>query len=374
MKQLKDKANQFNLQRRLKDICKSIRDSNLDSLLISNQANIAYLTGGVSNEAYLLLTPQENFYITDFRYIEEAKQNIKNFTIQKINGSLFNLISRLCQKTKTKYFGFEAKFLSFGEYEKLKEKLGAKIKFIPTYDLVEFYRQIKSEKEIEYLKTATKITTAALRLAKRIIRPGMKEYDLAVRLKRFILDAGANSFSFDIIVASGPNSAFPHHVTTKRITKNNEPILIDMGVDFQGYKSDLTRVFFLGKMTPIFRRIYHIVQRAQAETIRQIKPGVSISKIDNLARQYINRRGYGCYFGHNLGHGIGLQIHEEPHISSKNKNPLMPGMVFTIEPAIYLNGRFGIRLEDMVLVTQKGAEVLSDNLDKSIKNWTNHSN
>ena len=374
MKQLKDKANQFNLQKRLEDIRKSIREAKLDSLLICNQANITYLTGQVSNEAYLLLTPQKNFYITDFRYLEEAKQNIKNFTIQKINGALFNLIKQLCQKTKTKYLGFEAKFLSFGEYEKLKEKFSTKIKFIPTYDLIEFYRQIKSEKEIQCIKHATQITTAALGFAKGIISPGIKEYDLAVRLKQFILDKGGDSFSFDIIVASGPNSAFPHHVTTKRIVKNNEPILVDMGVDFKGYKSDLTRVFFLGKMTPIFRRIYHIVQQAQAETIKQIKPGVSISKIDSLARQYINRKGYGCYFGHNLGHGLGLQIHEEPHISSKNKNPLLPGMVFTIEPAIYLNGRFGIRLEDMVLVTQKGVEVLSDSLDKSIKNWSNHSN
>ena len=351
------------LDKRKKAVFVKLNELDLDGFLVSSQPDIYYLTGFQSRDSYLLLTPKESFFITDFRYLHEARKSLSNLSIKIINGSLFKLVNKLCLSAKVTRLGFQAKNLLFGEYEKLSEQFQTKIRFIPTYDLIETLRQIKSPQEIKFIKKAVAITVGALNYAKKIIQPGMKEYELGLELKRFILERGAGAFSFDIIVASGPNSAFPHHITTKRIIKNHQPVLIDMGVEFKGYKSDLTRVFFLGKMTPVFSRIYNIVQRAQGDSIRGIRPGITISKIDSFARQYIAKEGYGRYFGHGLGHGIGLQVHESPHISSKNKNRLIPGMIFTIEPAIYLPGQFGIRLEDMVLVTKRGAQILSDGLD-----------
>jgi Xaa-Pro aminopeptidase len=232
--------------------------------------------------------------------------------------------------------------------------------------LVESFRQIKSKNELSKIKKAIEITKLAFQYAKTIIRVGVRENELACLLESFIKERGADSFSFDIIVASGQNTSYPHYKTSKKRLKKGEVLLIDMGVNYLGYKSDLTRIFFLDKITPVIRRIYNIVLMAQERAIKNIKPGVPISEIDRTARQFITRQGFGRYFGHSLGHGIGLEVHEDPHISFKNNNLLTENMIFTVEPAIYLPGRLGIRIEDMVLVTPNGAEILSGDIDKSI--------
>ncbi len=183
-------------------------------------------------------------------------------------------------------------------------------------------------------------------------------------MERFIRYNGAAKSGFDIIVACGPHSSQPHHIPVDTKLKQNEPVLIDIGVDYLGYKSDLTRVFFLGKISVLLRKIHHIVRRAQDKAIEQIKPGKATGEIDHAARQYITQKGFGRFFSHNLGHGVGLEIHEEPHISTKGNSLLRPGMLFTVEPAIYLPGKFGMRIEDMVLVTKTGCEVLSGAIHK----------
>jgi Xaa-Pro aminopeptidase len=204
----------------------------------------------------------------------------------------------------------------------------------------------------------------ALEFIKDFISVGRTEIEIAAELERFIRYNGASRSAFDIIVASGQNSSFPHHLTSQKKIKNNEPVLIDIGVDYLGYKSDLTRVFFLGKINSCLKRIYDIVVEAQNRAIKKIKPGVNISSIDAAARQYIAHQGFGSYFGHNLGHGVGIEVHEKPYISDKENGVLVPGMVLTVEPAIYLPNRFGIRVEDEILVTQKRCEVLSGALNK----------
>ena len=204
----------------------------------------------------------------------------------------------------------------------------------------------------------------ALRYIREFLSCGRSELEIAAELERFIRYHGAQSASFDIIVASGINSSYPHHLTSPKKLKSGESLVIDMGVNYRGYKSDLTRVFFLGKITLLVRRIYDIVRNAQQKAIARIKPGSSIREVDEAARSYIAQKGYGRYFGHNLGHGIGLEVHEAPKISSRQEGRLKEGMVFTIEPGIYLPGKFGIRIEDLVLVTKKGCEVLSGSLDK----------
>lgn len=350
---------------RIKNIRSKLIEENLDGFLLSLPANISYLTKYPSRDSYYLVSPKNNFYFTDSRYTEEAKNALRgSASIIKTNGSVFKMIADVSLKSHLKRIAFEERHLPFAEYQEIKRGLGRKAKLIPTHSLTEKLRCLKETQEVAKIKKAINITSKALDFAKKVISPGKKEIEVVAELERYIRYLGASNSAFDIIVASGPNSSFPHHISGNRKIKNGEPLLIDIGVDFLGYKSDLTRVFFLGRISSSVREVYDIVCSAQKEAIRRIKPQEIIGKIDKAARQYISSKGYGGFFGHNLGHGIGLEIHEEPQISSKNSGLLNTSMVFTIEPGIYLPNKFGIRIEDVILVTEKGCEVLSASIHK----------
>jgi len=350
---------------RIKNIYAELSEKSLQGLIISLPANISYLTRYFSRDSYLLVSQKENVYFTDSRYTEEAKISLKGIAeVKKINGSVFKAIAQTCQSLRLKRIGFEERILPFAEYKKIQKELNKSAKLVPTHGLVEGLRQIKDSEELKKIKKAIQIVREALKFIQNFIKPGRKEIEVAAEIERFVRYHGARSSAFDIIVASGANSSFPHHLTSQRKIRDNEPVLIDIGVDYLGYKSDLTRVFFSGKINSLVRGIYDIVLKAQEKAISQIKPAVGIGEIDAAARQYITQKGYGGFFGHNLGHGIGLEVHEEPHISAKVQDKLMPGMVFTVEPGIYLPHKFGIRIEDIVLVTPRGCEILSGTLNK----------
>ncbi len=349
----------------IQKIYAKLSQENLDGLIVSSPANISYLTNSTSRDSYFLISKKTNIYFTDSRYIEEAKKNLRRLAlVKKVNGSVFKIIADACINLGLKRIGFEERYLPFAEHKKIKQELNKRGDLIPTFGLVEELREIKTTEELEKIKKAIQITIKAFKFIKDFMSPGKKEIEIAAELERFISYNGARKEAFDIIVASGPDSSFPHHMTSQRKIKNNEPVLVDIGVDYLGYKSDLTRVFFLGKISPTVKKIYDIVRKAQDRAIKNIKPAVHINKIDTAARQYITQEGYGGFFGHNLGHGIGLEVHEEPRISPKAEGILKPNMVFTVEPAIYLPNKFGIRLEDIVLVTKKGCNVLSGSLNK----------
>ena len=359
------------LSLRQKNLYRKLEDLKLDGFFVCNQTNITYLTNFNSRDSYLFINLSGKinkktslFFITDFRYWQEAKENLKGLSFEKLNGSIFKKIGSLSKLLKIKRLGFEAKYLPFAEYKEIKKELSLNTEFVPTYDIVESLREIKSDIEIQKIKKATEINIEAFRYAKKIIRKGLTEKEIARILEDFIKKKGAKP-SFETIVAGGKNSAFPHHISSDYRLKKTELVLIDMGVDYQGYKSDLTRVFFLGKIPHIIRKIQDIVLKAQKLALETLTSKVSISKIDKTARDYIKKNGYVKFFGHALGHGIGLEVHEEPYISLKNKNVIKNGMVFTLEPAIYLPGKFGIRIEDMVWFNKDKAEVLSATLDKS---------
>jgi Xaa-Pro aminopeptidase len=312
-----------------------------------------------------LASKKGNIYFTDSRYIQEAKSALKGIaSLKKINGSVFKLVADACLSLGLKRVAFEERNLAFAEYKKIKEALGRKALLVPTHSLIEELRQIKEPEELEKLRNAIAITAKAFKFIENLIASGKREIEIAGEIERFIRYEGASRVSFDIIVASGPNSSFPHHISSQRKLENNEPVLLDIGVEYLGYKSDLTRVFFLGKINNLRRKIYDIVLEAQRLAIKKIKPGQNIAEIDQASRGYITQKGFGKFFGHNLGHGVGLEVHESPHISGNERNTLKPGMVFTVEPAIYLPGKFGIRIEDMVLVTRHGCEVLSGAVNK----------
>jgi len=350
---------------RLKSIHSVLKQRGLDGLLVSLPANISYLTESLSRDAYLLVSLKENIYFTDSRYIEEALVFLKdNATLKECNGYVFTHIAQAAVKLGLKNLGFEERNLPFAEFVKVKEGARGKFNLIPTHSIIEDKRQLKDSQEIIKIRKATRITALALEHLKQFIVPGKKEIEIVAELERFIRYQGARASAFDIIVASGPNSSQPHHLSGERKLKKNEPILIDLGVDYQGYKSDLTRVLFLGKINILERKVYDIVLKAQELAIKRIRPGAEMAEIDRVAREYIAAQGYGAYFTHNLGHGFGLEIHEAPHISGREATAVKPGMTFTVEPGIYLPGKFGIRIEDMVLITTKGSEVISGAIHK----------
>jgi Xaa-Pro aminopeptidase len=349
----------------IKKILARLTKGNLDGLIVFSPANISYLSGITSRDAYLLISNRQNIYFTDSRYLEEVKKYLdRKFIKKNIGDSFAKALATSVRNLGLKRLGLEARHVSYASYQKLKQALGTKIDLVPTEYFVEQLRQIKEEEELAKIRKAVKITIQALNYAQRLIKPGVKEIEVAAELERFIRCHGARSSAFELIIASGSNSSFPHHQTCQRKIKNNEPVLIDIGVDYLGYKSDLTRIFFLGKINFSVRRIYDIVVEAQSRALKSIKPGVLIDEIDASARRYISEKGFGDCFTHNLGHGVGLEVHEAPRISPKEKNRLEAGMVFTLEPAIYLPNKFGMRIEDMVLVTEKKAELISGILDK----------
>ena len=350
---------------RLNSFREKLKNSSLDGFLVSQEANVSYLSRFRAHDSYLLVSKSKVYFITDFRYREEARKSLKGIDVFQYKN-LFKDISALVRELKIKRLGFEARGLTYAEYAKIKDGLGEKTKFLDTFNIVESLRQIKSRDELKEIRAAVDIAVSAFRFIKGYIRPGLTEPEIAGELERFIRQRGAEASSFKIIVSSGANSCFPHAGITKRRLGKNDMVLVDMGAEINGYKSDLTRVFFLGKITAIQRKVYQIVREAQARAIDAIRPGVAINVVDDIARAHIAGFGYGSFFGHSLGHGVGLEVHEEPSISNKNKAIIKEGMVFTVEPGVYLPGKFGIRIEDMVVVTKKGFEVLSGVLDKSI--------
>jgi Xaa-Pro aminopeptidase len=364
---------------RIKKTYIQLEKANLDALIVCSSANISYLTDFSSRDAFAIISKQGNIYFTDARYTEEVKQYLKNFKLQEIKGPVFEAISDTCSELKLKRIGFEAARLTFAQYQKLQEPFPpqkaahpptihggtrAKTTLVPTHNLIEELRRIKNPDEIEKIRKSTAITIAALNFIRKTIKAGMKEIEVAAELERFIRYHGAYASAFDIIVASGPNAGFPHHLTSTRKIRRNEVVLIDIGTDYLGYKSDLTRVFFSGKINTFEQKIYSIVREAQKQAIQKIKPGIMTRDIDDAARQHIVQAGFGGFFGHSTGHGVGLEVHEAPSISAKDTQQLACGMVFTVEPGIYIPNKCGIRIEDMVLVTEKGVEVISGALNQ----------
>lgn len=350
---------------RIQLLLDKLTNCKLDGILISTQTNAAYLSRFKAQDSYLLISRHKNYFITDFRYTCEAKTNISNFKIFQYKN-LFQDIADLAIKLKIRRLGFESKDLNFAEYSRLKDCLPAKIKLIDTFNIIEDIRKIKDAQELKFIRQAIEITNKTFQHLKKFIKPGLTELQIAAETEHFIRHNGAQTSAFDIIIASGPNSSYPHALVTNRKIKKGELVLLDIGVQINGYKSDLTRVFFLDKINSFQRRIFEIVKEAQAKAFEVIKPGALICEVDAASHNFIKKCGYGRYFGHSLGHGVGLDIHEEPSVSSKNKSIAQEGMVFTIEPGIYIPNKFGIRLEDMIYVTKEGVEVLSGAVNKSI--------
>ncbi|MEE8317375.1 MAG: aminopeptidase P family protein [Candidatus Omnitrophota bacterium] len=331
----------------------------LDALLIKKRQNISYLTGIKGDDAILFFSGKKKFLITDARYKEEYIRSLKNCQlIIREEKQAYLEIKDISRKTRSRRVGFESCDFSYSEYSALKKKLKG-INVVPVNEIVDSLRVIKDRDEIRCIKKACKDGSSVMDYALKVIHPSISEVAVKNRIETYIAKKGMKRADFDIIVASGKNSSMPHAAASAKRIKTGQMVVIDLGIMNYGYNSDLTRTVFLGRIDRKYSRIYNIVLDAQKRAIEKIRPGISASYIDMISRQYISDRALGRYFVHNLGHGVGLEIHERPHISRKTSTLLKENMVMTIEPGVYIPGWGGVRIEDICLVTKKGCQILT---------------
>ncbi|MBI3252178.1 MAG: aminopeptidase P family protein [Candidatus Omnitrophica bacterium] len=336
----------------------------IDALLVSSWPNVTYLSGFRSMESWIVVSPEGLYFVTDSRYLEQARKEAGGFKIiLRDKKNVAEIVSDLANEKKWKTIGFEAGIATHAFYLSLVKTLGAG-RLKATFDLAESLRIIKDSYEIKLLKKSAEIAVKGFHYIRKAVKPGMTEREAQGKLEYFTKSIGSEKPAFELIIAAGARSSMPHCQSNQTRIRNNDLVLVDMGVVHEGYHSDLTRPVFLGKMSALHQKIHGIVWEAQRAGIKKAGPGVPASEVDAACRNVIRKAGYAEYFGHGTGHGVGLEIHEAPGVSGKSRTILKPGMVITVEPGIYLPGKFGVRIEDMVLITEKGREVLTAGLEK----------
>jgi len=348
--------------KRLRKLRTSITERGLDALLLSQPGNLFYLSGFTGSSGWLFISGQNAILATDFRYVEQAKGEAPDFELIQTKQELRDWLPGLVSDLGWHKLGFEANFISYEGYNRLSETIKTKqvnLELIPTTGIVEQLRSVKEPEELGFITKAVELTDAAFEQAKTIIRPGMTEKEAAWEIEKFLRQEGSEGMPFEIIVASGPNSALPHARPTEKTIRSGEAVLIDMGARIGGYCSDFTRTLFLGKADKTLQEIYNIILKAQTTAIERVESGMDASQADRLARSVVEQADYGDAFGHGLGHGVGLAVHEFPTLGPSSSDSLADGMVFTIEPGIYLAGQGGVRIEDMVVLKNGKAQVLT---------------
>ena len=342
---------------RVEKLRKKMQEENLESFLITSPYNLRYLTNFTGTTGLAVITLEKAFFITDFRYTEQAAAQAQGFEIIKNVGPIFEEVADLVQKEGLRELGFEETTVSFLEYSVLEEIIDAQL--IPISGMIEELREIKDEEEIAIIEKACSIADLAYDHILKMIQPGMTEIEVANQLDFYMRSLGASGVSFETIVASGLRSAMPHGVASKKIIEQGDLITIDFGCYYEGYVSDMTRTFAIGDPGEQLKEIYQIVLEAQLAVLEVAKPGVTGKQLDAVARDYITKHGYGEAFGHSTGHGIGLEIHEGPNVSVRAEKQFVPGNIITDEPGIYLPGIGGVRIEDDLLITSDGNRVLT---------------
>jgi Xaa-Pro aminopeptidase len=330
----------------------------VDGVLITGAANRRWLSGFTGSSGSILLTRERAIFSTDSRYWEQAARQAPAFELYR-HTEAKDSAQNFLEMGKGQRIGIEAQHMSVAQYQAVQGV--ESVAWVPLPETVEPLRAVKSADELALIRRAAAITDQTVAQAPRFLQPGVSESAAAWELEKFMREAGADGVGFEIIVASGPNSALPHHRPGERVLQAGDIVVVDLGAEFGGYKSDLTRTFYLGESAPdAFWDLYHTVHAAQAAAIGGIRAGVTGQSVDSLARDLITGAGHGKHFGHGTGHGVGLNIHEEPRFSRVAEKTIIPaGAVMTVEPGIYLPGYGGVRIEDLMLVTADGSEYLS---------------
>lgn len=354
---------------RLAKLQAAIRRRNLSALLVTHPANRRYLSGytpsdhSIEESSGVLLIPARGtpYLLTDSRFTLQAEEEAVGFTVRRYDRGLMALLRQILPAIGAVRLGFESHYLlhrTAGRLAALAEKL--KLELVPLTGLVEGLRAVKSEGEIEKIRAAVLLNEKVFQQVYPTIRPGMSEARVALSLDMTMRELGAEAPSFDTIVAFGDNTAKPHATPSPlRVLRKGEIVLVDMGLALGGYCSDMTRTFVAGRPDRLFAERFRIVRRAQLAAIRTIRAGITCREVDRAARRVIREAGYGEFFGHALGHGVGINVHEEPRLASRSRRKLRAGMIVTVEPGIYMPGWGGIRLENMVAVRDGECEVLN---------------
>jgi Xaa-Pro aminopeptidase len=348
----------FLFEERVKSVRRIMDLNQLDGILFSSLENIRYLCGFTGSDGAFVITHKKSFFLTDSRYWTQTDEEVKGSQIIHYKKKMEGIIS-LLSDLKIKTVGFEPTSLAFSSYQFLLGKLANEIKLIPLEDELKNLRAVKDAQELTLVRTAIDISFNAFFHMMGILKEGILEREVALEMEFFMKRNGADAIGFDIIVASGKRSALPHGRASDKKIEKGDFVLLDFGSGFQGYHSDQTRTVICDKPSSKQKKIYQVVKEAHDKAIEMVRPGISIREVDAAARDHIRDQGYGEYFGHGTGHGIGLAVHEDPVINGENKDLIQEGMVFTIEPGIYLPDWGGVRIEDMIRVTSKGAEVLT---------------
>lgn len=344
------------MNRKIKNLWKLIgRDS--DGMLVTSPENVRYLCGFSGTEGTLLLSRGASFFLTDGRYTTQARQQVSQCSIVTFTEKWKHL-ARIVKKLGIRSLGFEARHVTVAFFRELEnEAPGLQLK--PYAEALDSLRMIKDSGEISMLRTAARIAAQSLQEVLGLMKPGIRELDIATELEYRMKKNGGDGPAFQTIVASGVRSALPHGIATKKRIHRGELLTIDYGVVYQGYCSDETCTFVLGSPSPKQKKIYDLVLRAHDRALKAVMPGQALKNIDAAARTHIARCGYKKYFNHGTGHGIGLCVHEPPVVSYRSTMTARKGMLFTIEPGLYMPGWGGVRIEDMVVVTERGGEVLT---------------
>ncbi len=351
------------MQSRLATFAAKLPEREVDAMLVSGAENRRYLSGFSGSAGYLFITGERAHLATDFRYTEQATAQAPHFSVEQVRVGWDWLITQL-KESGAKRLGFEGQAMTVATYNGLTKAISedsglASVELVPFIDLTDDQRSFKDSGELELLQKAIDASDRAMEAVCPAITEGMTEREVAWRMEMAMRDAGSDGISFDTIVAAGTNGAMAHHMPTDKVIRRGEPIVIDMGAKVGGYCSDITRTVVVGEPDEMFHKIYNIVLNAQLTAIRDVKVGMNGEEADKLARDVIADAGYGDNFGHSLGHGVGLAVHEMPRVSPRSTDPLDVNSVFTVEPGIYLSGWGGVRIEDIVILREDGATPLS---------------
>jgi Xaa-Pro aminopeptidase len=348
------------MNKRLQNLRNLMKKRDIEAFVIYKFVNVTYITGFTGDDSVALVTHDKAIFITDGRYTEQAQKEVKDFEVIEHKTGIKEVLKEYIKTLGIKKLAFEES-ISYGQYRELKEFL--EIELIPQANLVETLRMVKDEEEIENIKKAQNITDKAFEYLLNFIKVGMTEKEVALELEYFMKKQGAEDLSFDTIVASGKRSSLPHGKASEKVIEKGDFVTIDFGCKVNGYCSDMTRTIVMGKANEKQKEIYNIVLEAQQKAIANLKAGLTSKEADLLARSVIEEKGYGKYFSHSLGHGVGLEVHEAPSLSFKKEEILKEGAIVTVEPGIYIPYFGGVRIEDMVLLKEDGVI----NLTKSSK-------
>ncbi|MDF2815458.1 MAG: Xaa-Pro dipeptidase [Paenibacillus sp.] len=345
-------------QARLAKLRQLMSERKLDALLVTNSYNRTYMSGFTGSSGALVITANQAVLLSDFRYRSQAPQQAVHYQFIEHKPKLIESVFELLKAWNIQELGFEQQDVSYGTYTAYSSALPG-IKLIPTDGWIEELRMIKDSRELAVMQEAAELADRTYEYMLSVLKPGLLESEAALELEFFMRRHGATSTSFETIIASGERSALPHGKASQRAMQTGEFVKMDFGAYYKGYCSDITRTVMLGKPTAKHREIYDIVLEAQMLTLDHIKPGMSGMEADAIARNVIKKYGYGDFFGHGTGHGLGMEIHEAPRLSLQGDVVLKPGMTVTVEPGIYLPDFGGVRIEDDIVITESGMRRLT---------------